>query len=341
MIHAPAPVAVVVERDLDHLGADALVAPRLLQRTVQVVPVQAQHYVSGAQRGGRVRGQEDARHGRVQRMVGGERRAGAQVREDLRIQLLGQLDALAPAFAGPGDPSHQDDRAGRGGEQSCRSGQLVAARHGGRGNLVTADVRQRRDRIDARLLQRDIEAHVGGTGGRGQRDLLGPQQRLVRRGDGSRLRVPLAEVAHQRALVLRGVHPVDPGAPLGRIDRARRAQDQHGHAVHPGVEDRHGRVHQAHVAVNDRRQRLSGNLRVAMGDRDGMLLMEHDEHLGIDVAEVVDQAVVQTSEARTGVQEDIGDVERADHLRDRVACPQAASASARCGDVAAQWNDLL
>ena len=61
-----------------------------------------------------------------------------------------QLDALAPAFAGPGDPPHQNYRTGRARKQRCGSGQLVPARHGGRGNLVAADVRQRRDRSRGR-----------------------------------------------------------------------------------------------------------------------------------------------------------------------------------------------
>ena len=73
-----------------------------------------------------------------------------------------------------------------------------------------------------------------------------------------------------------------------------------------------------------RRHRAAGHLRVAVRDRDGVLLVEAEQHLRPLVAEVVDEAVVQPAEARARIERDVGDVERAQRLGDRVAAEQRA-----------------
>ena len=93
-----------------------------------------------------------------------------------------------------------------------------------------------------------------------------------------------------------------PRPPHRRIHRPRRPVDQHRHTVAPGVEDRHRAMHQAHVAVQDHRQWLPRNLRIAMRNRNRMLFVQTQQHLRIFIAKVVHKAVVQTPKARPRVQ---------------------------------------
>jgi hypothetical protein len=55
-----------------------------------------------------------------------------------------------------------------------------------------------------------------------------------------------------RGSVRRGRSPCAPSRPRAArrgVHRSLRAEQQHRHAVAPGVEDRHGRVHQPDIAV--------------------------------------------------------------------------------------------
>ena len=52
VLHAPAVVHELIDRDLDDLGGHGRGAPRLLQRAAQVEPVEAQHDIRFAQHGG-------------------------------------------------------------------------------------------------------------------------------------------------------------------------------------------------------------------------------------------------------------------------------------------------
>ena len=49
--------------------------------------------------------------------------------------------------------------------------------------------------------------------------------------------------------------------------------------------------------------------------------MDTQQHLGARVAEIVDQAIVQAAVARAGGERDVGNFQRAQHLRHRVAAP--------------------
>ena len=106
-----------------------------------------------------------------------------------------------------------------------------------------------------------------------------------------------------------------------RVDRTGGAEDDHRRTVAPGVEDRHGRVHEADVGVQRHGHRLLGHLAVTVGDRDRVLFVQANDHLGITVAEIIDDAVVKAAIAGAGHERDIFEVEPARDFGDDVAAP--------------------
>ncbi len=117
------------------------------------------------------------------------------------------------------------------------------------------------------------------------------------------------------------MNPVDPGAALFGIDRAGRAEHDHRHAVAPGVEQAHHAVQEPDIAVQHASHRLAGRLGIAVRDRHRMVLVQaHDDPRPL-VAEMIDQAVVQTTVARAWVEADIRDAQPAEHLRGDIAAP--------------------
>ena len=106
-----------------------------------------------------------------------------------------------------------------------------------------------------------------------------------------------------------------------RVHRTGGAEDDHRRTIAPGVEDRHGRVHQPDIGVQRHGHRLLGHLAVTVGDRDGVLFVQADHHLGITVAEIIDDAVVKSAIAGAGHERDIFQVEPARDFGDDIAAP--------------------
>ncbi len=106
-----------------------------------------------------------------------------------------------------------------------------------------------------------------------------------------------------------------------RVHRSGGAEDDHRRAIAPGIEDRHGRVHQPDVGVQRYGHRFLGDFAIAVGDRHGVLLVQADNHLRIAVAEIVDDAVVKTPVARARHQGDVFQVDPAGDFSDHVATP--------------------
>ena len=169
------------------------------------------------------------------------------------------------------------------------------------------------------FLHLGVEIDVSRPARRGVGDPAGAQHRFARGDRRGRLVVPFGVAAHQRALVARGVDPVDPRPPLGGVDRSGGAEHDHRHAVAPGVEERHGGVHQADIGMHRRRHRLAGDLGVAVRDGDRAFLVQAEQHLRPLIAEIIDQTVVQTAIAGARIERDIGDVERAQRVGHHVA----------------------
>ena len=154
---------------------------------------------------------------------------------------------------------------------------------------------------------------------RGVGDPGAAQDRFARGARRGRLIVPFGVATNERALIARGVDPIDPGPPLHRIDRAGGAEHHDRHAVAPGVEHRHGGVLQPDIGMHGGGDRLAGDLGPAVRDGDGGFLMHAEEHLRHGVAEIVDDAVMQPAIARARRDRDVGNFQRAQRVGDHVA----------------------
>ncbi len=261
----------------------------------------------------------------MQRVVGRKCAGRLHVGEYLGLHFLGERDALLPCRFAAAYAAHQHRRVLRA-RQELRGSRdrRGLGLHGIRGAKARY-VRQRRQRADLRFLQRGVQIDVRRSARRRARHLHCAHEGFIRGGDRARLVVPLGVVAYQRALVRGGVDPVDPRPASRRVPWSGRAEDQHRHAIAPGVEDRHRGVHQPDVRMDDRAHQLAGGARIAMGERDRGLLVQAKQHLRPLVAEVVDDAVVKAAIARARVQRQIRDVQRAQHRRDAVAAPMLRS----------------
>jgi hypothetical protein len=93
------------------------------------------------------------------------------------------------------------------------------------------------------------------------------------------------------------------------------------HAVTPGVKQGHGRVHEPDIAVNDRHHGAARHLGPSMCDPDGMLLMQAKEHLWRAVAQVIDEAVMQSAITCARVQRHERDVQGAHDIGRDIAAP--------------------
>lgn len=69
------------------------------------------------------------------------------------------------------------------------------------------------------------------------------------------------------------------------------------------------------------RERLLGQLRVAVGHGDGVLLVETEHDLGSLVAEIVDETVVESAVAGSRIERDERQLEAAQQLGDGIAAP--------------------
>ena len=255
----------------------------------------------------------------MQWVIGWKRGGDFQVGDDARAKTFGQHDAGLPGLDVARDAAGEDDRIFRRPQQRRRRLDGVGiGRAFDRGHESSGV-----DRGDGfgqfGFLQFDVEIDVSRAARRGIGNPRGAQHRLAGSDRRARLIVPFGVAAHQRALIARGVDPFDPGPAFRRVIRAGGADDEHRHAVAPGVEDRHGGMHQADVGVHRRRHRLAGDLGIAMRDRDRAFLVQAQQHLRLFVAEIIHQAVVQAAIARAGVERDIGNVEGADRVGDHVA----------------------
>ena len=72
-----------------------------------------------------------------------------------------------------------------------------------------------------------------------------------------------------------------------------------------------------------------GGFRVTVGDRDRSFFVHREHHLRAAVAEVVDDAVVQSAIARARHQRDVRNADLAQHRGDRVAAPELGGLARR------------
>ena len=232
---------------------------------------------------------------------------------------LGELDPAVPVGLAARHPPGHDHRILRREQQIGGARDLGLRRLGQDRRRKARRVRQPHLAVERALLHGDIETDVGRPIGRRAAEDIGAQHRFDQRAGRARRVVPLDEMADHRRLVAGVVDPVNPRRALGRVVRTGRAHHVDRHAIDPGVVDAHDAVHQADVGVHDHAHRLVGDLGVALRDRDRDLLVEREHHGRVLVAEIVDQAVVQSGEARSRILHDVADAEPAQHLGGDVA----------------------
>ncbi len=257
----------------------------------------------------------------MQRMPGRKARPGLDVGEGERADALGQRDAPLEVRGIVADAADHQQRPPGNAQplRDCGDGVIGRSRRGRHRKSV-----ERRHRLGGGqrfFLEAGIEADIHWTLRRRLRNAPAAQNGLQRGLHRPGLVVPLGVIAHQRGHVAGGVDPIDPRPTLHGIDRADAAQQQHGNSIAPGVEDCHRRVHQADVGVQPDCERPAGDACVAVRQCHGVLLVNTQQHLGSRVAEIVDQAVVQTAIARAGRERDVGDFQRPQQLRHCVAAP--------------------
>jgi hypothetical protein len=118
--------------------------------------------------------------------------------------------------------------------------------------------------------------------------------------------------------------PIDPWPTRGGVEWPGGSNHQDRLAIAPGVEDCHGPVHQSNVAVKGDGHRAATGFGEALGNGDGVLLVQAQNYLWRCVAEMVDEAVVKPAETCPRRQGNEGNVKPAQHLRDNVAAPADA-----------------
>ena len=204
-------------------------------------------------------------------------------------------------------------------QQSSSGCDCVSRRRAAARRQVTRGIDRRQRGGQPHFLHLRIEIHVDRPLRRSDRVPVRPQQRFARGARRGGLVIPFHVGPDQRTLIARRMDPVDPGPALGRIDGTGRAEDHDRHPVAPGVEDRHRRVHQADIGMHRHRQRLAGDLRVTLGDCHRVFFVQAEQHLRRAIAQIVDQAVMQSAEARAGIERDVRDAGRAQGFGDNIA----------------------
>ena len=101
------------------------------------------------------------------------------------------------------------------------------------------------------------------------------------------------------------------------------ADDEHRHAVAPGVIDRHGGVLQADRAVDQRHDRLAGRLEIAVAHGDAGFLVRAGEEFRHRVLAVIDQRFVDAAVARGRIGGQIFDIERLDDVDHEIGAGRA------------------
>ena len=98
MVHAPAVVHLIVDRDADDLGAGGWCLGGA-QRAGKIDPIEAEDHVGGAERREPFRvGHQHRRRTEMLRMIGRETGADFQVGDDARASRFGKRDTRIPGF---------------------------------------------------------------------------------------------------------------------------------------------------------------------------------------------------------------------------------------------------
>ena len=321
VVHVPAVVDVLIERALNDFGLRQLAAAGLGKRAAEVDPVEAHDHVGVADQPSRVAGNVERGRKRVKAMARRKARAGLDVGQHQCAEALGERDATREIGGVRRDPADHQKRFACRLQQPGDFAHCVGRRRRGRSGAIAVERGQRDRRAERLFLQRRVERDVDGALRLRRRDPIGAHDRFERRRHGPRLVVPLRIPSDERAQVARRVDPVDPGAPLDGVDRTHAAEKKDRNPIAPRVEDRHRGVHQPDVRMQRDGKRVPGDARIAVGERDRALFVHAEQELGAGIPQMVDQAVVQAAKARPRRKRDVGKLQRAQQIGDRVAAP--------------------
>ena len=120
------------------------------------------------------------------------------------------------------------------------------------------------------------------------------------------------------------MHPIDPRTASLEAHRAGAAHDDHRGAACVGVVDGHGRVERPNDVVHESDQRAIGYARIAVGDRNGDLLVQALDDLRVVLSEG-NQGIEQATERCAEVRRRIVDVVGLHHLDNHIGAPLRSS----------------
>ena len=244
-----------------------------------------------------------------------------QARHRDRIERFDKRDTVVPFGGIAADTAHHDNGQFRISECFENTVDVFV----GRRHVACGRVPFRRREIDVALdlafLHADVETDIYRSVGRRLGDLPGAQHRFHGRLGGTGRVVPFDVIANDRCLVRRRVNPFDPGAADMGVERPGGAKYQHRVAFAPGIEDRHAGMHQSDIRMQRDGHRPVGDLGIAVGDGDAVFLVQADNHLRFGIAEIIDDAVVETAETGARHQCNIIDADGPYGFGDGIAAP--------------------
>src|SRR5260370_37924105 len=143
-----------VVRNLDYLG-NGPVLKSDLQRSREIDPSQTQNQVGLANRFDSRSRNTQPRRADMERMAGGKRCAGLDIRQDLRIEYFREPDAIVPIFLTARAAAHQDHRTPRPRQKLRDLREAVGRRLRNRARLIARRIRQSDLATQLRVLPLD------------------------------------------------------------------------------------------------------------------------------------------------------------------------------------------
>ena len=178
---------------------------------------------------------------------------------------------------------------------------LGVARRRSRG-AVAGQVRELKICRHVTLLQLDVEAEIDRPLGVSHGDLVGSEEGFGHTQGALGLVVPLHVVPDELRLHLRRVDPVDPGPPVGGVQRPGAAENEHRGIIQPGFVNGLAGMLQADDVVHQGDLRPARGQVIALSHGHGYLFVAAGDHFRSRIAPVGHQRFVQPTRRSPWVQ---------------------------------------